>query len=81
MVHGWCNNKGIIVNDEEEAKIPYYDKICIVSQTTNTQEKFECLSNILTNKGDEVKIFNTICNATNLRQKACKELAKKLMLW
>ncbi len=78
-INGWCNNEGIIVNNEEEArKIPYYDKICIVSQTTNTLEKFECLSNILNNKGGEVKIFNTICNATNLRQKACGELAKKV---
>ena len=50
-INGWCNNEGIIVNNEEEArKIPYYDKICIVSQTTNTLEKFECLSNILNNR-------------------------------
>ena len=78
-INGWCNNEGIIINNEEEArKIPYYDKICVVSQTTNTLEKFESLSSILTNKGSEVKIFNTICNATNLRQKSCEELAKKV---
>ncbi len=78
-INGWCNNEGIIVNNEEEAiNVPHYDKICIVSQTTNTLEKFESLSNILASKGNEVKVFNTICNATNLRQKACEELAKKV---
>ena len=78
-INGWCNNEGIIVNSEEKAKeIPYYDKICIVSQTTNTLEKFKSLSNILADKGGEIKIFNTICNATSLRQKACGELARKV---
>lgn len=78
-INGWCNNDAIIVNDEQEAnKIPTFDKICIVSQTTNTLEKFERLSNIISSKGKEVKIFNTICNATNQRQSACKKLAKEV---
>ncbi|NLW40077.1 MAG: bifunctional 4-hydroxy-3-methylbut-2-enyl diphosphate reductase/30S ribosomal protein S1 [Tissierellia bacterium] len=78
-INGWCNDKGIIVNNEDEArKIPEYDKICIVSQTTNTLEKYEKLSSIVAKKGKEVEKFNTICNATNLRQKACAELAKKV---
>ncbi|NLJ79080.1 MAG: bifunctional 4-hydroxy-3-methylbut-2-enyl diphosphate reductase/30S ribosomal protein S1 [Tissierellia bacterium] len=78
-INGWCNYEGIIVASEEVAhKIGSHDKICIVSQTTNTLEKFENISSILLNKGIEVKIFNTICNATNLRQKSCKELAEKV---
>ena len=78
-INGWCNNEGIIINNEDEAKaVSHYDKICIVSQTTNTFEKFEKLSNIVLDKGREVKIFNTICNATNKRQSACEELAKKV---
>ena len=54
------------------------DKVCVVSQTTNTQEKFARLSEIVKEKGNEVKIFNTICNATNHRQEACREVAKKV---
>ncbi len=78
-INGWCNNQGIIVNNEEEANnIPHYDKICVVSQTTNPLEKFEKLSNIIMTKGNEVKVFNTICNATSLRQKACEDLSKKV---
>lgn len=78
-INGWCNDEGIVINSEEEANnMPNYDKICVVSQTTNTQEKFQKLSDIVSKKGKEVKIFNTICNATYQRQSACEELAKKV---
>jgi 4-hydroxy-3-methylbut-2-enyl diphosphate reductase len=78
-INGWCNDEAIIIDNAEEAQnIENYDKLCIVSQTTNTLEKFEKLSDIISSKGKDVKIFNTICNATNLRQNACKEIAKKV---
>ena len=78
-INGWCNNAAVIINSEEEAKcLPHYDKICVVSQTTNTFNKFNNIANIIKNKGNEVKIFNTICNATQKRQSACEELAKKV---
>src|SRR5699024_340196 len=68
----------IVCSEEEATNISFYEKLCIVSQTTNTLDKFESITNILMNKGDEVKIFNTICNATSLRQKACKNLAERV---
>lgn len=78
-INGWCNNDGIIVNTKKEAEIlPEYDKICVVSQTTNTLDKFDKISSIIKDKGKDVKIFNTICNATNLRQTAAEKLAKKV---
>ncbi|MCK9442936.1 MAG: bifunctional 4-hydroxy-3-methylbut-2-enyl diphosphate reductase/30S ribosomal protein S1 [Tissierellaceae bacterium] len=78
-INGWCNNEAYIINSEEEAiGLPEFDKICVVSQTTNTQNKFETLSEILMGKGNEVKVFNTICNATNLRQQSCREVAQKV---
>ncbi|MFA5576069.1 MAG: bifunctional 4-hydroxy-3-methylbut-2-enyl diphosphate reductase/30S ribosomal protein S1 [Tissierellaceae bacterium] len=78
-INGWCNNEAYIINSEEDAKsLPMMDKICVVSQTTNTQNKFDTLSKIVSEKGDELKIFNTICNATNLRQQSCKEVASKV---
>ncbi|MBU5437599.1 bifunctional 4-hydroxy-3-methylbut-2-enyl diphosphate reductase/30S ribosomal protein S1 [Tissierella sp. MSJ-40] len=78
-INGWCNNTAYIINSEEDAiRLADMDKICIVSQTTNTQEKFNSLSKMVQNKGKEVIIFNTICNATNLRQETCKEISKKV---
>ncbi|WP_313756490.1 bifunctional 4-hydroxy-3-methylbut-2-enyl diphosphate reductase/30S ribosomal protein S1 [Tissierella sp.] len=78
-INGWCKNQAFIVNSLEEArKLPKMDKICVVSQTTNTQEKFETLSEMIKEKGNEIEVFNTICNATNLRQESCKEVSSKV---
>ena len=78
-INGWCNNKAYIVNDIFDAEnLPELDKVCVVSQTTNTFEKFETLSNIVKAREKEVIVFNTICSATNLRQKSCAEIAQKV---
>ncbi|MDR7856187.1 bifunctional 4-hydroxy-3-methylbut-2-enyl diphosphate reductase/30S ribosomal protein S1 [Tissierella sp.] len=78
-VNGWCNDEAFIVSSTDEAiNLPKMDKICVVSQTTNTQDKFHDLSSIIKEKGNEVDIFNTICNATNQRQESCREVASKV---
>ena len=78
-INGHCDNEGIVINTVEEAiNLPKYDKICIVSQTTNTKEKFNLISDILLEKADEVEVFNTICNATSLRQNSAMELARQV---
>ncbi len=51
-INGHCDNEGIVINTLEEAtNLPKYDKICVVSQTTNTWEKFDAISKILLKKG------------------------------
>lgn len=78
-INGWCNDKAFIVNSEEEViSLPEMDKIYIVSQTTNTKSKFDKLSTIIKENNGEVEIFNTICNATTVRQESCKEVASKV---
>jgi 4-hydroxy-3-methylbut-2-enyl diphosphate reductase len=80
-VNGWCNYSAIIVDNAEQAsKIGYYDKLCVVAQTTITQQTWEELKVILEKKGGEISFFNTICNATYLRQQAAMELAEKVDL-
>ncbi len=75
-INGWCNNEAYIVNNPEDAyKLPQLDKVCIVSQTTNTEERFYNLLELVELKGNLVKTFNTICNATKNRQNSAKELA------
>ncbi|RKD34772.1 bifunctional 4-hydroxy-3-methylbut-2-enyl diphosphate reductase/30S ribosomal protein S1 [Thermohalobacter berrensis] len=78
-INGWCNNSAYIVNSMEDIKkIPLLNKLCIVAQTTITEEKFEKLSKEIVKKAKESKIFNTICNATQLRQESCKKVAQKV---
>jgi 4-hydroxy-3-methylbut-2-enyl diphosphate reductase len=76
-IQGHSNNKTYIINTKEEAEaLPPLDKICIVSQTTNTLEKFETLVAIVKNKSKHTEVFNTICNATRTRQESAGEVAK-----
>ncbi|WIV10949.1 bifunctional 4-hydroxy-3-methylbut-2-enyl diphosphate reductase/30S ribosomal protein S1 [Proteiniborus sp. MB09-C3] len=76
-INGWCDNSAIIINNEEDIEVMLnYDKICIVAQTTFYEGNFNRLAELVSLKGNEVKIFNTICNATQLRQKSCEEISK-----
>ncbi|MGM0395564.1 MAG: bifunctional 4-hydroxy-3-methylbut-2-enyl diphosphate reductase/30S ribosomal protein S1 [Bacillota bacterium] len=78
-INGWCEDKAYIVNSREEAiELPNMEKSCVVSQTTNRLNKFIELSKIVEEKSDEVVLFNTICNATKLRQEAAEKVAKKV---
>lgn len=77
-VNGWCENTAIIVNSVNDAKIiPIIDKACVVAQTTITQDMWNNILKELYKKVKELISFNTICDATNKRQSAALEIAKK----
>ncbi len=80
-IRGWCDNQHTtVINSEEEAvnfAINREEKICIVSQTTFNYNKFQDLVEIISKKGYDIIVLNTICNATETRQKEAAELAKQ----
>ncbi len=80
-INGWCENSGIIVNSAEDCgKILENDKdlpISVVAQTTLIPEKFKKIENILKKYFTNAKFFDTICSATEERQKSARELAKE----
>ncbi|MBR4168116.1 MAG: 4-hydroxy-3-methylbut-2-enyl diphosphate reductase [Lachnospiraceae bacterium] len=81
-IKGWCPdlNPAAVIETEEEAQAftnPSGRDLCIVSQTTFNQKKFQELVAILEKKGYHVNVVNTICNATFERQKEAREIASK----
>ena len=79
-IKGWCNpnNPATVIETIEEAErfeCPQNQEICIVSQTTFNQNKFQELVDIFKKRGYYVIIVNTICNATFERQKEAMEIA------
>ena len=78
---GWCRGACTVVKDPKEAEnfIPLQDqKICIVSQTTFNYNKFKELVEIFAEKrydNNVLNILNTICNATEERQKEAQTVA------
>lgn len=78
-IKGWSENDVYIVETKEDAEklgLPENTKICIVSQTTFNYKKFEELVEIISKKRYDILALNTICNATEKRQKESRELAK-----
>jgi 4-hydroxy-3-methylbut-2-enyl diphosphate reductase len=66
-----------IVSSQEEAyQIGFKEKIGLVAQTTQEKSIFDAIVEILKKKCNDLKISNTICNATTLRQNAAKKVAE-----
>lgn len=77
---GWSMSKTYIIDSVEKAeefKADPDEKLCIVSQTTFNYKKFEELVEIISKKGYNVSIRNTICNATEERQTEARAIASK----
>ena len=77
----WANNEGIIIEDEESAqKLQVVEKMGVVVQTTFSQFKFNSIIDILEKKSKNLKVFKTICNATQERQNSAVDLARNVDL-
>ncbi|MGE5632520.1 MAG: bifunctional 4-hydroxy-3-methylbut-2-enyl diphosphate reductase/30S ribosomal protein S1 [Caulobacteraceae bacterium] len=77
--NGWCDYSAHIVDDEKIVdKLPIYDKICVVAQTTITKRLWDSAVDAIQKKYKDAVIFNTICSATEKRQKSAEELSKNV---
>ena len=74
---GSTQGKGVVVSGPEEAeKLPCFDKVNVVSQTTQKESVFLETAEIIKAKSNTCQISNTICHPTKLRQRETMELAK-----
>ena len=76
-INGWCDNSAIIVYSKEEAKEITKDNLFVVAQTTIIKKVLDEVLKALDEMGKTYEMYNTICNATSIRQKATAELAKE----
>nr|MCR4892704.1 4-hydroxy-3-methylbut-2-enyl diphosphate reductase [Lachnospiraceae bacterium] len=68
--------KALQTSEEAEAFKPLDGrKVCIVSQTTFNFNKFKDLVEIFEKKGYSIRAVNTICSATEQRQKEAREIS------
>ncbi len=78
-INGFCDNTALIANSIEEFNnldIENNKEYILVSQTTFDITVFEKLLQGI--KNNNIKVFNTICSATNDRQKEALELSKQV---
>ena len=81
---GWCQGPYTVIRNAEDAEkfnISPEKEVCVVSQTTFNYNKFQELVEILRKKSYDnnvlniLNILNTICNATEERQREAKNIA------
>lgn len=80
-IAGWCHSPAIILETIEEAEkiaLKGAQNVCIVSQTTFNYNKFQELVEIVNEKGYDIIVLNTICNATEERQTEAERIAKEV---
>jgi len=88
--YSFCGKHSSIIEnlgDIEQAVTKFHEtkieKALVITQTTYNLKKFEEISNNLKNMlniNENLKIINTICQATELRQKETEELSQKVDL-
>ncbi len=77
-ITGWCNGPFTVIETPEQAQKFRLDvgiPVCVVSQTTYNYNKFQTIVEILKESGYNDIVVNTICNATEERQRAARSLA------
>ena len=78
-IAGWAGEGAVIVqNLDDVAALPHRQKIGVVSQTTQILADYQAVVGALMNKGQEVRAYNTICNATAHRQATAVEVAQQV---
>ena len=80
-IRGWGDDRTLTVKNEKEMEaLPDLrgEKLCIVSQTTFNYNKFKDLVEKFSEKGYDILVLNTICNATQERQVEAERIASQV---
>ncbi|TDO87848.1 4-hydroxy-3-methylbut-2-enyl diphosphate reductase [Halanaerobium saccharolyticum] len=76
-IYGASDKKAIIIREKEDLNsIELKARVGFVAQTTKSPESFRDIINLVITEVKELKVFNTICNTTDVRQSSAKKLAE-----
>jgi (E)-4-hydroxy-3-methyl-but-2-enyl pyrophosphate reductase len=77
-LRGYTHDKCYVVADETEVdRLPSFDRVCVVAQTTRDDRTFERVIERIRTKATEVRAINTICEPTRDHQTETIELAHR----
>lgn len=74
----YCRGATVINSLAEAEVLPFSKRMTVVAQTTLDVEFFNSIITVLLEKAERLEIFNTICQATKVRQNAVKKLAPRV---
>jgi len=77
-VKSYATHGAIVVTSTKELEdIKLHERIALIAQTTRKVEDYMEIANYLIPRYKEVRVFNTICNATFENQDAVRKLSKR----
>ncbi len=77
-VKSYATNGATVVTSVEELEtMKFHERIALIAQTTRKVEEYMAVANYLIPRHKEVRVFNTICNATFENQEAVRKLSKE----
>ncbi|SNR93198.1 4-hydroxy-3-methylbut-2-enyl diphosphate reductase [Desulfurobacterium atlanticum] len=77
-IAGHVKDPVIVENENDIEKLPPFQKLGIVCQTTLNSELLSKFVASLSKEIKEMKLFNTICKATKVRQEETRKLAQQV---
>jgi len=78
---GYIQDEGYAVKTVEEARqLPALQRIGVIAQTTISPRKYQQVIEALRERAPEVKVCETICDATEENQKAVRSLSREVDL-
>ena len=76
---GYINDEAYAVKTVEEAQaLANLDRVGTIAQTTISPKKYQAIIDVLRAKSRELKVCETICDATEENQKAIRELSAEV---
>ena len=70
----------VVANAEEVAALPRMGRVGVVAQTTQSLDNLQQVAGACLERSTELRIFNTICDATSVRQNEAREIARSVEL-
>ena len=78
-IRSYVDEKVHVVSSVESAKrLGPWEKLGVIAQTTQSSSLFKEIVAAILEKSKEVRVFNTICQATTLRQREAIDIARKV---
>jgi 4-hydroxy-3-methylbut-2-enyl diphosphate reductase len=68
----------VVENADTVKRLGPWEKLGIIAQTTQSSSLFRDIVGVSSEKAREVRVFNTICHATTIRQREAVELARRV---
>jgi 4-hydroxy-3-methylbut-2-enyl diphosphate reductase len=80
-IQGYIAGRAHVVKTVEEARaLPAFDRVGVIAQTTFSPHKYQAILKTLAERSREVKVCETICDATEQNQAAVRQLSAEVEL-